>query len=359
MRHTFRQVFRVVTLLAVTLGAWGQSAQNPPAPPANRPDLQSTDDWNRRLQELARLETGAAQPGTEYRLGAQDLLEISVFDAPELNRSVRVAAGGEISLPLIGAVKAAGLTPRELELVLQELLRRTYMKEPHVSVFVKEMESHSVSVVGAVKKPGVFQIRGTKTVLEMLSMAEGLADDAGDTLLLTRGPSSKEAPVDPTGETSVAGKATEEDQAGRTVEINLKRLLESGDAGLNAEVHASDVIKVTRAGVVYVVGAVNRAGGFVMKNNESITVLQAIALSEGLTRYAKKGAARIIRTSAESGQRREIPIDVGRILDGKSEDISLQSRDIVFVPDSSGRRAIYRSSEAVLSIATGVIIWRR
>jgi len=312
------------------------------------------------LQELARLESGAALPGTEYRLGAQDLLEITVFEAAELNRSVRVAAGGEISLPLIGAVKAAGLTPRELELVLKELLRRTYMKDPHVSVFVKEMESHSVSVVGAVKKPGVFQIRGVKSVLEMLSMAEGLAEDAGDTLLITRGHTSLEAPADLAGDPPAGGKAKKEDeQNGQTVEINLKRLLESGDAQLNANVYAGDVVKVARAGVVYVVGAVNRAGGFVMKNNESITVLQVIALGEGLTRYAKKSSARIIRTSAESGQRQEIPVDVGRILDGKSEDTALQSRDILFVPDSSSKRAVYRTSEAVLSIATGVIIWRR
>jgi polysaccharide export outer membrane protein len=143
------------------------------------------------------------------------------------------------------------------------------------------------------------------------------------------------------------------------VEINLKRLLESGDSELNAPVYAGDVVKVTRAGVIYAVGAVNKAGGFVMKNNESLTVLQVIALSEGLTRYAKKSAVRIIRTNAESGQRQEIPVDVGKILDGKADDKVMQARDILFVPDSGSRRAIYRTSEAALSIMTGVIIWRR
>src|SRR5450759_4123270 len=102
-----------------------------------------------------------------------------------MNRSYRVSANGEISLQLLGPVKAAGMTPRELESALQELLRRTYMKDPHVGVLVQELQSHPVSVVGAVRKPDVCQIRGTKTGIELLSMAEGLADDAGDTVLIS------------------------------------------------------------------------------------------------------------------------------------------------------------------------------
>src|SRR5207248_9247848 len=123
----------------------------------------------------------------EYRIGPEDVLNINVFEAQELNREVRVSAGGEISLPLLGSVRAAGLTPRELEFVLQELLHRTYMKDPHVSVFVREMQSHPVSVLGAVRRPGVFKIRGSKTLLEVLSLAEGLADDAGETVIIMRG----------------------------------------------------------------------------------------------------------------------------------------------------------------------------
>jgi len=347
-------------LSAAGAGAWGQSPQIPLPLPANPAGLQTTDDWNLRLLELAKKEPGAILRGQEYRLGPQDLLEVSVFEALEMNRTVRIAEGGEISLPLIGAVKAAGLTPRELELVLQELLQRMYIKDPHVGVFVREMESHSVSVAGAVKKPGVFQIRGVRTVLEMLSMAEGLSEDAGDTLLIMRRQSVDGAPNESALETSASGiveAKKEEDTNRQTVEINLKKLLETGDSQLNANVYAGDVVKVTRAGVVYAVGAVNKAGGFLMKNNESITVLQVIALSEGLSRYAKKNGVRIIRTSAE-GERQEIPLDVGRILDGKAEDVALRARDILFVPDSGGKRAMIRTSEAVLSIATGVIIWR-
>src|SRR5258708_33607098 len=104
----------------------------------------------------------------------------------DMNREVRVSGSGEMSLELVGAVGGAGLTPRELETSLQELLHQKYMKDPHIGVFVREMQSHPVSVMGAVRKPGIFQIRGSKTLLEILSLAEGLADDAGEEVIILR-----------------------------------------------------------------------------------------------------------------------------------------------------------------------------
>jgi polysaccharide export outer membrane protein len=143
------------------------------------------------------------------------------------------------------------------------------------------------------------------------------------------------------------------------VEINLKDLLESGDPSFNVPVFPGDIVKVNRAGIVYVVGEVQKPGGFVLKSNENISVLQALALAEGLTRTSAKSHARIIRTEESSGQRTEIPIDLGKILAGKSEDPMLQPKDIVFVPNSAARSALYRSAEAAISIVTGVVIWRR
>jgi len=298
-------------------------------------------------------------------------VDVTVFEAPELNRSVRVSASGEISLPLLGAVKAAGLTPRELEFVLQELLRRTYMKDPHVGVYVREMMSHPVSVFGAVEKPGVYQIRGSKTLLEVLSMAEGLADDAGDMVIVMRGASF--LPVPPSWESNPAplaesnggipqgsmSPAPGSSSGGEGIEVNLKSLLESGDPSFNVPIYPGDIVKVTRAGIVYVVGEVKKPGGFVLKSNENISVLQAIALGEGLTRTAAKGQTRIIRTDPQTGERTEIPVNLGKILDGKASDPMLQPKDIVFVPNSAARSALYRSGEAAISIVTGVIIWRR
>jgi polysaccharide export outer membrane protein len=375
---TFRLpvLFGAVLLLAAgTIRAQGMR----PVQSSSQSTGETTQGLNQRLEESRQVLSlpPTERSADESRIGPDDLLEITVFEAPELDRSLRVPANGEISLQLLGAVKAAGLTPRELESVLQELLRRTYMKDPHVGVFVRELQSHPVSVVGAVKKPGVFQIRGTKTVIELLSMAEGLADDSGDTVLVMRGagfPASKgkdavnqepqRGEVASPGpiEASQAGAPNGNPQQEGTdtiAEINLKSLLESADPTSNIPVHPGDIVKVTRAGIVYVVGEVKKPGGFVLKSNENISVLQAIALAEGLTRTSAKSQARIIHTDHDTGKRIEIPVDLGKILASRAPDPLLQPKDIVFVPDSSAKGAFYRGAEAVLSTATGVVIYRR
>ena len=343
---------------------------------ASQPKLESTEDWNRHLTEL--LDSNPSAPAAtaqEYRIGPEDVLTINIFEAQELNREVRVSASGEISLPLLGSVRAAGLTPRELEFVLEELLHRTYMKDPHVSVFVREMQSHPVSVMGAVRRPGVFQIRGSKTLLEVLSLAEGLADDAGETVIILRGaaltpepdPATDRAAV--TEQSSSAAQSTGEVQARSSVpngnlsvsesavQVNLKDLLESSDSRNNSVVHPGDIVKVTRAGVVYVIGEVRKPGGFALKSNESISVVQALALSEGLTRTAAKGNARIIRTDPKNGERKETPIDLGKILTGKAPDPILEAKDIVFVPNSAAKTTFGRGTEVAAQTLAGLLIF--
>src|SRR5437879_2121964 len=234
------------------------ASQNQTAP---TPNLETAGDWNHRLKDL--LDSHPSTPAIsaqEYRIGPEDVLNINVFEAQELNREVRVSAGGEISLPLLGSVRAAGLTPRELEFVLQELLHRTYMKDPHVSVCVREMQSHPVSVMGAVRRPGVFQIRGSKTLLEVLSLAEGLADDAGETVIILRGAALSAEPdlatdhaavTDPlssgaqnAGEANAVSSALNGNRSAResAVQGNLKDLLESADARSNPLVHPGEIV---------------------------------------------------------------------------------------------------------------------
>jgi polysaccharide export outer membrane protein len=370
-----RILFGVVLLFSRTTmrGQERLPAQNP-SPSRG----ETTQEFNQRLEESRKtLSRALPEPtGDESRIGPDDMLEITVFEAPELNHTLRVSANGEISLQLLGEVRAGGLTPRQLELVLQELLRRTYMKDPHVGVFVRELQSHPVSVVGAVKRPGVFQIRGTKTVLELLSMAEGLADDAGDTVLVMHGASFPAASGrESTGQipqfdtsdslakrdAPLASRPTavpQQDGTSQIEEVNLKRLLESDDPAFNIPVHPGDIVKVPRAGIVYVVGEVKKPGGFVLRSNENISVLQALALAEGLTRTSLKSQARIIRTDQSTDKRTEIPVDLGKILASKVPDPLLQPKDIIFVPDSSAKSAFYRGAEAVLSTATGVAIYR-
>jgi len=318
------------------------------------PQAQTATEINQRLQQANEKLAGATteSENSESRIGPDDLLNISVFEAPEMNSTVRVSANGEISLQLLGAVHAAGLTPKELESVLQGFLRRTYMKDPHVGVFVQELQSHSISVVGAVKMPGVFQIRGTKTVIEVLSLAQGLADDAGDTVLIQRG-----AEYTQLGNSS-GSQPTAQDKNSAIEEINLKKLLDSADSALNVPVRPGDIVKVPRAGIVYVVGEVQKPGGFVLQNNENISVLQALALAEGPTHTSAISRARIIRTDPASGKRTEIPMNLGRIFSGKAPDTFLQPKDIVFVPNSAAKSILYRSSEAAVQTAAGVAIYK-
>lgn len=347
--------YSILAALLLSAGpeASGARAQQPfpqpsleknPSPTGVR--TETTEDYNRRLKQLRQMlakdVAGGANPSgaEEYRIGAEDLLEITVFESSELNRTLRVSASGEITLPLVGPVRTAGLTPQALESVLEELLRHTYLKDPHVGVFVREMQSHPVSVFGAVKKPGVYQIRGEKTVVEVLALAEGLAEDAGDTVLIERGGGVNTGPP------------------GETVEVNLKSLLTSSDPHANERVRPGDIVKVTRAGIVYVVGEVRKPGGFLLRTNENISVLQALALAEGLTRTSARNQARIIRTNPETGVRQELPIRLGEVLAGRAPDPLLLARDIVFIPNSAARSALLRGLEAGLSTVTGLAIYR-
>jgi len=365
------------TLFAQTVQPPDQSGDSP------SPYERTTDDYNLRLTDINRklatqpsripFDTGTA----DYRIGPDDQLDITVLEAAELDRAPRVSTGGEISLPLLGTIRAAGLTARELELVIEELLRRTYIKEPHVSVQVREMQSHPVAVFGAVKKPGVFQIRVPKTVVEMLSQAEGLAEDAGDTVIVEhRGasaPSDRAAAGDPPDpsldDDSVAAARSSNgapsdvspaasNQSPETVAIDLKKLLSTGDSKLNVLVYPGDVVKVPVADLVYVVGEVAKPGGFQLKSNESVSVLQAVALAQGLTHTSASSRSRIIRTDPATGKRQEIPIDLGKIVAGKIPDPMLEPRDIVFVPNSASRAAFYRGIEAAISVGSGVAIYR-
>jgi len=358
---------------------------------------ESTEDYNRKLERLREqfAETRERQTG-DYRIGPQDLLDINIFEAPELNRTVRVSENGEVSLPLLGGIRVVRLTARELENTLAAKLRE-FLKDPHVSVMVAAIESHPVSVIGEVNKPGVFQVRGSKTLLEMLSMAQGLAPDAGDEVLVMRnagynrgqdggaqatqagrgetgskdddgiksgtgpddnakdGELKKNATASSTAVTNDAG--TRHEQQGDTLAINLRHLLNSRDPGLNVPIYAGDIVKVTRAGIVYVVGAVRKPGGFTVKGNEQMSLLKAIALAEGLSSTSSKGHTRIIRTDEGSGKRSEIPVELGKILDGKAPDMNLQAADIVFVPNSTGKTVLFRSTDAIINTASGVAIF--
>jgi polysaccharide export outer membrane protein len=270
--------------------------------------------------------------GLDYRIGSDDEVTITVLQAPELNRTARVSDLGVISLPLVGTLQAGGLTSVELEALIEEALSRRYIKDPEVTVQVSEIRSRPVSVGGAVARPGIQQVRATTRLLDVISAAGGLDDNAGDTVVLSR--AGDDGRIEPR-------------------EIPLKPLMESREPGLNVGIQPGDTVTVRTAETVYVVGAVKKPGAFAMRGHERLTVLQALALGEGLVPTAAQKGAVVVRTGAD-GQRQEIPVDLAAVLKGRRPDVPLVAHDVLFVPTSGGKVA----ARAALDALIRVVSWR-
>jgi polysaccharide biosynthesis/export protein len=337
----------------------------------------STQDYNEKLAALSRQLKSADTSSRigDYLIGPEDLLEITVLEAPDLNRIVRVSDDGSISLALLGSVQVAGLSTREVQLMLEVRLRQTYMKDPQVAVFVQEMRSHPVSVFGAVEKPGVYQIRYAKSLLEVLSMAQGLATDAGDMVIVERhagdpaeggfaallGSKSNIATDAPTGVASTTEDAAGQVSRAESITISLKDLLDSSDPRSNVLVYPGDQVKVTRAGIVYVLGQVHKPGGFLLKTNENISILQAIALAEGLTPNSKGKEARIFHSNGPSGSPKEVAINLDKIVAGKEPAPLLKPNDVLFIPNSGGKETLHvleQSTAGIVGALGGAAIYR-
>jgi len=290
-------------------------AQAPDEPPAEEPPLEL----------LARpLETGqvteyAAAVGparrSDYRIGRQDLLEIEVFDVEELTQTVRVADDGSITMPLLGRLTVAGLTKTELEELVARLLADRYVRDPQVTVFVKEFESKKVAVSGAVKKPGTYEMLGAKTLLEMISMAGGLDADLGKEIVIFR-------PEEDGGTT-------------RRLSVDLHRLVYEADPTLNLLVDPGDIIYVPTVEKVriFVGGAVKNPDVYEVPRDEPVTVLKAVTIAGGTTDRAAEKKIQVIRTD-EGGARVTLLVDLRKVKRGRAEDPVLRADDIVLVPEA-------------------------
>jgi polysaccharide export outer membrane protein len=261
----------------------------------------------------------------DYKIGPEDLIEISVFEEEKLNKTVRVSSQGNISLPLLGILRVKGLTANELEKEIRELLAEKYLQNPNVSVFIKEYRSQRISVIGAVEKPGPYDVTGQKTILGILGMAGGLKEDAGPLLFLIRPPQPEE-------EVSSGEKDTGAMKP-NTFVIDLEELLVRGDLTLNLPVIHGDVINIPISGKIFVGGEVKAPGGFALKGKK-VTVSQAIAMAQGLKPEASGGEARIFRYSGKGSEREILSADIYAIQKGQSEDPALKENDILIVPKS-------------------------
>ena len=372
----------------------------------------------------------------EYRVGPGDVLDVKVFEVEELSKPAVVSPRGTVSLPLIGEVFVGRMTTLEIEARLKQLYKINLLQDPQINVSAQEFRSQPVSILGAVERPGVYQLQGRRRLVEVLAMAGGLTGEVGDVITISRNPfperldpapdSGSRGPgppcppdavaneLDPAGHGNQgprqrgplrgraatgftqyrpAGKdrcrkhsqgprewivpgtegldagparvrlppfspGTERPRSQEELQVSVRDLLtlnSSGDS--NPFIQPHDVIQVAKAGVIYVLGAVEKPGVFRIKNQEIVTVLRAVSLAGGLGRHAAPRKSRIIRQS--HGLNHEIPLSIRDILRDRAPDSPLQPNDILFIPDSRAKSALSRSAEATIQMATGIVICRR
>jgi polysaccharide export outer membrane protein len=289
-----------------------------------------------------------AEAPNGYPLGPGDRIAIRALDVEEFNgQPVLIDRDGEINLPLAGRVRAAGRTVEELESEIASRLKK-FLHEPQVTVTITEFQSRPVSVFGAVDRPGVHQLEGPKTLWEVISLAGGLKHEVGDTIKITRRLDQGAIPLpnartDETGQYSIA-------------EVEVKSVMEMTSPEQNILIMPHDVISVSRANIVYVVGHVNRPGGFV--TNGKLSVLQALSLAGGFQAHANAKEARILRLKDDSQNRTQIAVNLKKVLTGGAEDLALRPDDILVIPHSGWKEFGARAAAASLAVATGVAIYR-
>ncbi|HEU5022198.1 MAG TPA: polysaccharide biosynthesis/export family protein [Bryobacteraceae bacterium] len=284
-----------------------------------------------------------------YKLGSGDEVAIWALGAEEIGtHPFRIDLSGNIDVPLAGRIHAAGLTVDQLHAELVKQLH-SQLKDPQVTVSVTELRSQPISVMGEVNKPGMYQLQGEKTLLEVLSLAEGVKADAGNKVRISRQVDEGELPVpgaalDPSGRFYVA-------------EAGLRDALDHKSALSGLVMRPHDTITVEPGQTIYVMGDVNKQGAFAVGQREQISALQAMSLAGGPTVTAKLSKARILREKPD-GTRVDVPINLDKVLDGEAENVRLKAGDFLYIPDSRTKNVALKAAQAALSIGTGIAIWR-
>jgi polysaccharide export outer membrane protein len=351
-----------------------------PSSSAQQAVLETPQQVNDRIRTMS---ASARLIPHDYVIGNGDLLDVEVFDVKELSRQVRVSQTGSIGIPLVPVrLHVSGLTEVQAEQKIAEVLETNgLVSHAEVSLTVKERKSKPITVVGAVSHAMVYQADRPVSLLEVLAEAGGVATDAGDTVIVNR--PAQEAPADPSDPAEPPAIGPEDPavptrgtiQAGstqpatspapvdpphlnNTITINLNELMESGDATNNIILQAGDIVTVPHSGIVYVLGAVSKPGGFVLANDRGqMSTLKVLALAGGLTATAKGGHAVIVRKNAQ-GQQHEVDVDLKKVMKRESEDVQLQPSDILYVPNSAGRQAMLRALEFGIALGSGVALYR-
>jgi polysaccharide export outer membrane protein len=312
------------TFLALILCTLSISAQQNQSPPAH-------------------VGAGAQAPGEAFnlpieRLGPDDLIGLTVYDEPELTRTIRVNSDGQLRLPMIKRqIQTAGLYPSELEKeITRALIEEHLLVDPIVTVSVVEYRSRPITVIGAVRNPLTFQATGKVTLLDAISKAGGLTPEAGSEILMTRASSSADSSSSPL-----------------IVRVPVHSLMDGVDPALNITLAGGEEIRVPDAGRIFVLGSVKKPGAFQITDGSQSSVMKALSLSEGLDSFSSRSAY-IYRVEGGRGSRSEITVPLRKIMDRKSPDVPLLANDILYIPNATGKKASLKALETSVLVATGL-----
>ena len=329
-----------VVWLALVTGCAGpaRTVQAPPVPPKSNPDP------NRDMQQQLMVQASRASLVNyrDYKVGPEDQLGVVIFGQDNLNRELRVNGQGEITMPLVGIVKVAGLTPQEIEKRLEELYNARFLVNPQITVTVREFRHQRVAVTGAVAKPGSYEIIGPRTLLEVLALAGGFSNQgsptgggsqAGDVINVIR---HQNAPDIATSMKAAASKPFSPKT--ETMVIDLRRLVSGQEPQLNIPVRNGDVVNVPFAGTAYVLGGVRRPGNIAVKEN--ITVSQAVAIAGGVDPLIGTNNITIMRFD-EQGRPISLKTNLSNIIARNDEDLPLKDSDVVVVNESTLKKTLF------------------
>jgi len=352
----------------------------PAAPSLRAQNVETSEKANERLRALAATSKHTAAP-SDYVIGPGDLINVQVFDVPEMSRELRVSQTGSIGMPLVPVrMHIAGLTELQTEQKITEILEANgLISHPEVSVTVKEKKSRPITIVGAVARPMVYEADRQVTLIDVLAQAGGITPDAADHVIVTRperDPSadtsvdaSQPLPVADPAKSGAPAASNDKSAASaeppqiapplvNTITVNLSPILETGDMANNVVVQPGDVVTVPHAGIVYVLGAVSKPGGYTVTNDRAqLSTLKILSLAGGLDRTAKSDHAVIVRKDG-TGQQHEVEVDLKKVMKFEAEDVQLRPSDILYIPRSAGKQAAIRAAELATAVGTGVLIYR-
>jgi polysaccharide export outer membrane protein len=293
------------------------TSKDPQVPPTQPPD---------NAERTSRTEATSSA----LVLGPGDEVDITVYGAPDLSGHTRVSGDGNISMPLIGYIRVAGLSSSEAEGEIEAQLRQhSIVNDPQVSIYAKEFTSSGISVAGEVSKPGFYSALGPHRLFDVLQAAGGLSDRAS-------------------GSVTISHRGDVENPVKVELSQDPAEVVRS-----NVELHPGDTVFAARAPMVYVLGEVNKPGGYVLNSTGAMTVLRVVAAAGGPTRAAAVGGTKMVRRTPSGLQ--ELPVPLKAILRGKTADMPVSGDDILFVPSSHLKTIVTMTTVVATAAATAAI----